>query len=52
MSSSKFEFDVDHQWEIIKYILLDKDGYKALQLVKEDFFNLTEQQLVISTLKE
>lgn len=49
--SSKFEFDVDHQWEIIKYILLDKDGYKALQLVKEDFFSLTEQQLVIHTLK-
>ena len=49
--SAKFEFDVDHQWEIIKYILLDKDGYKALQLVKEDFFSLTEQQLVIHTLK-
>lgn len=49
--NQKFEFDVEHQWEIIKYILLDRDGYKAIQILKSDAFTLIEQQLVIETLK-
>lgn len=52
MNEGKFIFTPEYQDEIIKYILLDKNGYKALHLVQENYFALIEQQLIIYTLKK
>lgn len=51
MSTQKFIFDVEYQWEIIKYIIKDKNGYRALMLVEDSYFALDEQQLIVHALK-
>lgn len=42
----KFSFDVPFQWQIIKYTLKDKHGYKALLLYKYEYFDVIDQQLI------
>jgi len=45
-TSSKFLFDLDFQYEILRFTLKDRDGYKALQLYKFDYFDLEEQKVI------
>lgn len=52
MNEDKFIYDPEYQWEIIKYIVLDRDGYKALQLVEPEYFSLVEQQVIVAGLKK
>lgn len=47
----KFEFDVSFQWEIIKYILLDKHGYKVLSLVSFEYFDLDDQKIIVKAIQ-
>lgn len=49
-ASEKFEFDSSFQWEILKYTIRDKNGYKALMLYRPDYFNLLHQQLIARAL--
>ncbi len=49
MAENKFIFDVEYQWEIIRYIALDKNGYKALNLVQDNYFALIEQQCIVNS---
>jgi hypothetical protein len=44
--TNKFKYDVSFQWEILKYTLKDKHGYKALLLYKFDYFDLVHQQVI------
>lgn len=43
----KFEFNTGYQWDIIKYILLDKKGYRALLLCHYNYFDLLDQQIIV-----
>lgn len=42
----RYDFDIAFQWEIIRFTLKDKYGYKALLLYKFEYFSLIEQQLI------
>jgi len=44
--ADKFLFDISFQWEILRYTLQDRDGYKALILYKHDYFDLEEQKII------
>lgn len=44
--TEKFKFDLEFQWEIIRYTLKDKHGYKALTLYKPEYFDLQDQQVI------
>lgn len=47
----KFQFDVGFQWEILRYTVKDKHGYKALLLFKYEYFDLVEQQVIARALQ-
>lgn len=49
--TDKFSFDIEFQWSIIKYTLVDKEGFKALPLYKETYFDLIEQQVIVKAIK-
>jgi hypothetical protein len=49
---TKYQFTIEWQYDLIRYILIDKNGYKALEKVKEDYFTLIEHQLIILALRE
>lgn len=42
----KFEFGIDFQWNILKFILTSDDGYKALPYIKRDYFELLTQEVI------
>lgn len=44
--TEKFLFDVDFQWDILRYTLNDKNGYKALLLYKHEYFDLEDQKVI------
>lgn len=44
--TEKFIFDLDFQYEILRYTLKDKHGYKALYLYKHESFDLDEQKII------
>ena len=50
-SEQKFEFDIDFQWEILKYTLTDKDGYKLIGLYEYTYFDLIDQQIIARIIK-
>lgn len=43
---NKFEFDKDFQWDIIKTVLIQKNGYKLLFLIHHDYFELNYQRVI------
>jgi KaiC/GvpD/RAD55 family RecA-like ATPase len=49
-ASEKFEFDSNFQWEILKYTIRDKNGYKALMLYRPNYFSLLHQQVIARAL--
>lgn len=50
--SDKFSFDVPFQWQIIKYTIKDKHGYKALLLYKYEYFDVLDQQVIARALQK
>lgn len=51
MINNKFDFDIDFQWQIIKYTLKDKKGYKLLKLYKHTYFEIDDQQIIAHALE-
>jgi len=50
MSENKFQFDIDFQWSIIRFIVKDKYGYKALSLIKHTYFEVDDQMVITHAL--
>ena len=46
MVDEKFEFDPDFQWEILKFILTEQDGYKVLHLIQPGYFDTDYQRVI------
>lgn len=42
----KFDFNLEFQWDILKYTLLDRSGYKALPLYHPSYFDTVDQQVI------
>lgn len=47
----KFGFTTEFQYDLLKYTVLDRDGYKALELYNDSYFSLTEHAVIAFTLK-
>lgn len=47
----KFTFTVDFQFDLLRYTVLDKNGYKAIELYDDSYFTLTEHSVIAFTLK-
>jgi hypothetical protein len=48
----KFKFTHEWQWDLLRYITLDKNGYKAITKVKDYYFTLIEHQVLGNCLIE
>lgn len=42
----KFQFTTEWQWDLLRFIAQDRNGYKALKKVKDDYFTLIEHQVL------
>jgi len=47
----KFKFTVDFQFDLLRFTVQDKNGYKAIELYDDSYFTLTEHAVVAYTLK-
>jgi len=47
----KFEFDSNFQEDILKYIVTDDYGFKALNLIKPEYFDLIEHTAIATVLR-
>jgi archaellum biogenesis ATPase FlaH len=50
--SNKFKFTIEYQFDLLRYIVLDKNGVKALDKVDDTYFTLTEHSVIAFALKE
>lgn len=51
MGENKFKFTIDFQYDLLRYIVQDSNGYKALEMVSDEYFTLLEHSIVAFTLK-
>lgn len=51
MGKNKFKFTTEFQYDLLKYIVSDKNGYKALEMVSDEYFTLVEHAVIAYTLK-
>lgn len=51
MERSKFEFNLEFQFEILRLTVLDINGYKALELYDEKYFTQLEHSIIAFALK-
>ena len=47
----KFDFTTDFQFDLLKYTILDRNGYKALELYQDSYFSLTSHAFIAYVLK-
>lgn len=47
----KFKFTTEFQWDLLRFTVQDKKGYKALEKYEDHFFTLIEHQVIAYTLK-
>ena len=47
----KFQFTTDFQFDLLRYTVQDKNGYKAIGLYDDTYFTLTEHAVLAYTLK-
>ena len=47
----KFDFTTDFQLDLLKYTVLDRNGYKALELYQDSYFSLTSHAFIAHVLK-
>lgn len=52
MGKEKFQFTVEFQEDILKFIVQDTQGFAALEYVQDYYFALPEHQIIISALKK
>ena len=48
---NKFKYTTEYQWDLLRYIVQDKDGERALKKVEDDYFTLIEHQVIAHALK-
>ena len=48
--STKFEFDSDYQFEILRLLVLYPDGYKLVKLLQTEYFDLVHHQVIFFAL--
>jgi len=48
----QFEFSTEYQFDLLKFTVTDKQGYKALELYDESNFTLVEHSLIAFALKK
>ena len=48
---NKFKFTIEYQFDLLRYIVLDKDGVNALNKVEDSYFTLTEHAVIAFALK-
>lgn len=46
----KFQYTIEWQWDLLRFITLDRDGYKALLKIKDHYFMLIEHQVLATCL--
>jgi len=42
----KFKFTTDYQWDLLRYIVLDEHGERAIKKIKDTYFTLIEHQII------
>jgi len=47
----KFEFDLDFQWDLVRYICQDKNGGKIVDLVEHNYFEDLNNAIIIQAIK-
>ncbi len=47
----KFEFGTDFQFDLLKYTVQDRDGYKAIKKFSDGYFTLIEHAVIAKVLK-
>lgn len=48
----KFNFTIDFQYDVLRYTVQDKNGYKLLELYNDTYFSLTEHAIIAYALKK
>lgn len=43
---TKFKYTIQYQFDLLRYIVIDNNGYKALLKIKDHYFTLIEHQLI------
>lgn len=46
MEKTKFKYTPEYQWDLLRYIILDNNGVKALSKIKDYYFTLIEHQVI------
>lgn len=49
---NKFKFTIEYQWDLLRYTVQDKNGYKALIKYQDYYFTLIEHQIIAHCLKQ
>ena len=52
MDHNKFKFTTDFQYDLLRYTLIDGNGYKALEMYDDTYFTLTEHAIIAYTIKK
>jgi len=47
----KFQFTTDFQFDLLRFTVQDKNGYKAIELYDDSYFTLTEHAVIAYTLR-
>ena len=50
--SNKFKFTIEYQFDLLRYIVSDKNGVKALVKVDDGYFTLIEHAVIVYGLKD
>lgn len=48
---NKFRYTTEYQWDLLRFIVRDKRGEKALKKIEDDYFTLIEHQVIAHALK-
>lgn len=49
-SKTRFRYTVEYQWDLLRYIVQDKNGERALKKIQDEYFTLIEHQVIAYTL--
>jgi hypothetical protein len=49
-TNNKFQFTVEWQYDLIRFILQDRDGYRAIRKISSDYFTLIEHNVIAHTI--
>lgn len=52
MGDTKFKFTTEFQYDLLKYTVVDKNGYKALEMYNDTYFTLLDHAIIAFTLKK